>query len=74
MLVDDMDDTVATAYHAWPDRLFILAPGGRVAYRGERGPRGFHPEEMESALQRLLAETHGPEETEGGSRLDDTPR
>lgn len=57
-----MDDTVANAYNALPDRLFILAPGGRVAYRGDRGPRGFKPEEMESVLRRLLEEAPDPAE------------
>lgn len=54
MLVDDMDDTVAKAFHAMPDRLFILGAGGRIAYRGDRGPRGFKVDEMEKALKKLL--------------------
>lgn len=54
VLVDDMDDTVARAYNAMPDRLFILAADGTVAYRGARGPRGFDVAEMEQALRRLL--------------------
>jgi hypothetical protein len=54
-LVDDLQDTVAKAYNALPDRLFILGADGRVAYRGARGPRGFKVEEMERALAGLLA-------------------
>ncbi len=54
VFVDDMANTVADAYHAWPDRLFILGADGRIAYRGERGPRGFNIDEMEQALQKLL--------------------
>lgn len=53
-LVDDMQNTVAQAFSAWPDRLFILSPQGKIAYRGGPGPRGFNVAEMESALQRLL--------------------
>lgn len=56
VLVDDMGDTVAKAYNAMPDRLFILDAGGRVAYRGDRGPRGFKVDEMEAALARFLGE------------------
>lgn len=58
VLVDDLEDSVARAYNALPDRLFILeaAPdgAGRIAYRGERGPRGFSPEELERSLEGLL--------------------
>lgn len=54
VLVDDMEDTVMEAYNAYPDRLFILDPRGRVAYRGDRGPRGFHVDEMEQRLAELL--------------------
>lgn len=54
-LVDDLQDTVARAYNALPDRLFILGADGKVAYRGERGPRGFKVPELEKALARLLA-------------------
>lgn len=54
LLVDDMDNTVANAYKAWPDRLFILAADGTVAYAGARGPRGFDVAEMEAALKALL--------------------
>ena len=53
-LVDDMKDTVAQAYNAMPDRLFILGADGKIAYRGARGPRGFKVTEMKQALQKLL--------------------
>ena len=39
VLVDDMQDTVAKAYNAMPDRLFILEADGTIGYRGDRGPR-----------------------------------
>ena len=52
-LVDDLENTVATAYAAWPDRLFILGKDSRIAYAGDRGPRGFRVDEMEAALARL---------------------
>jgi hypothetical protein len=55
VLVDDMKDTVAKAYSAMPDRLFILDVKGKIAYRGERGPRGFLVDEMEKALLALLS-------------------
>ena len=55
LLVDDMDNTVAEAFHGSPDRLFILSPDGTIAYRGERGPMGFNVAEMEASLTKLLA-------------------
>lgn len=54
VLVDDMQDSVSTAYNAHPDRLFILGADSRIAYRGDRGPRGFKVDEMEKALAELL--------------------
>lgn len=54
VLVDDMQDTVGKAFHAHPDRLFIATAEGTIAYRGERGPRGFDVADMEKALERLL--------------------
>ena len=54
VLVDDMENTVAAAYHAMPDRLFIVGADGKIAYRGARGPRGFDVEEMEAALKTIL--------------------
>ena len=54
MVVDDMKNSVAMAYNALPDRLFILGADGKIAYRGDRGPRGFKVDEMKKALAKLL--------------------
>lgn len=54
MYVDDMNNSVASAYNGMPDRLFLVGTDGKVAYRGDRGPRGFKPDEMEQALVKLL--------------------
>ena len=54
MLIDDMNDTANKAYSGSPDRLYIVDRKGRIAYKGEPGPRGFKPEEMAQALQDLL--------------------
>ena len=56
VLVDDMQDTVAKAYAAWPDRLYVLAADGTVAYAGGRGPWGFKVDEMVAALEKTLTE------------------
>ena len=53
-LVDDVDDTVNAAYAAWPDRLYLIDPAGKIAYHGGRGPFGFLPDELEAAIQSEL--------------------
>jgi hypothetical protein len=54
-LVDTLDDAASRAYDAWPDRLALIGRDGRVAYHGGRGPVGFLPDELESAIQRELS-------------------
>jgi hypothetical protein len=53
-LVDDMDNTAQKAYAGWPDRLYVIDAQGKVAFRGEPGPRGFKPADAEAALKKLL--------------------
>ena len=55
VLLDGIDDTVASAYGAMPDRLYLVGRDGRVAFQGEKGPRGFRPEELEVAIRQELA-------------------
>ena len=40
-LLDEMNNEVDEAYAALPDRLYLIDEAGRIAYRSERGPRGF---------------------------------
>ena len=56
VLLDDMKDTVATAYTASPERFFILDADGKVAYAGARGPFGVDLDAMEKRLVELLEE------------------
>jgi hypothetical protein len=58
MVVDRMDNQVASAYGGWPDRLYLLAADRTILYRGGEGPFGFKPEELEQAIEREL-ETRG---------------
>ena len=55
VVVDDIDDQIASAYGALPDRLYLIDRSGTVAYQGERGPWGFKPEDLASAIERLEA-------------------
>ena len=53
-VVDEMDDSVAGAYAAMPERLYLIERGGRVAYQGGMGPMFFRPDEWEAAMETLL--------------------
>ena len=51
ILLDDVDDAVASAYGGWPDRLYLIGRNGSVAFQGEVGPFGFKPEELAHAIE-----------------------
>ena len=50
-LVDGMDDAVNAAYEAWPDRLYLVGRDGAIAWRGDPGPSGFQPDQLEDAIR-----------------------
>jgi hypothetical protein len=54
LAVDPMDGRAESAFAAWPERIYILRPGGQVVYKAAPGPFGFKPEEAEESLKRLL--------------------
>ena len=51
-LVDNMDDAVASAYGAMPERLYLVGADGYVAYKGDLGPMGFDPVSWEEAIEK----------------------
>ena len=51
MVVDAVDNAVASAYGGWPDRLYLVGRDGRIAYRGGEGPFGFKPKELGAAIE-----------------------
>jgi hypothetical protein len=53
-LVDGLDNLIERAYTGWPDRLYVIDAQGSVQYKSKPGPFGFHPEDMEAALRKLL--------------------
>jgi len=59
--VDDMDNAANDAYAAWPERLYILDEGGKIAYRGGNGPFQYHPEEVRKWLAARYGEVKHPE-------------
>jgi len=54
-LIDNMDDSTNQNYLGWPDRLYLVDKDGKLAYAGGRGPFFFSTEEMDEAIQRVLA-------------------
>ena len=57
VVVDEVDDTIASAYGALPDRLYLIGTDGNVAYQGEPGPWGFDPDKLETAIAEILHPT-----------------
>jgi hypothetical protein len=43
ILVDTIDDQVDKTYAGWPDRIYIIDKEGKIAHKGDPGPRGFSP-------------------------------
>ena len=54
VVLDEIDDNIASAYGALPDRLYLIGKGGKVAFKGEPGPWGFEPAKLEEAIQAIL--------------------
>ena len=50
VVVDEIDDEIASAYGALPDRLYLIQRGGSIEFQGDAGPWGFKPDALESAI------------------------
>jgi hypothetical protein len=50
-VLDGFDNRVEAAYTGWPDRLYLIAPGGRVLYKSKPGPFGFKPDDLAAAIR-----------------------
>ena len=56
VLLDGLDNAVDKAYNAAPDRIYLVAKSGAIAYQGPRGPQGFSVSELGKAIERELAD------------------
>ena len=54
VLIDGIDNAVASAYGGWPDRLYLIGRDGRIAFQGGQGPFGFKPNDLEAAIRAEL--------------------
>lgn len=50
LYVDGIENRADDLYAAWPERLYVIDETGKVAYKGETGPFGYKPDEVESWL------------------------
>jgi|TARA_Y100000758_G_scaffold265371_1_gene205080 hypothetical protein len=55
-LIDGLDNAVGNAYSGMPDRLYLVGRDGKLTYKGDRGPFGFRPAELEEAIKKELAD------------------
>jgi len=53
-VVDNMDNRVELDYAGWPDRLYVVGKNGKIVMKSGPGPQGFHPTELEAAIQKEL--------------------
>jgi hypothetical protein len=59
-VADEMDDAVARAWAALPERLYLIGRDGTVAYKGGIGPMFFRPLEWERAIVEHLDGEESP--------------
>ena len=50
VLAEEMDNAIDEAYGAAPERLYLIAVDGRVAYHGGAGPHFFDLDAWEQAI------------------------
>jgi Iodothyronine deiodinase len=53
-VLDEFNNATEQAYTGWPDRLYLIDARGRVAYKSKPGPFGFKPDELKTALERIV--------------------
>ena len=51
MLVDPITNPADEVYAGWPERLYVIDADGTIAFKGDTGPFGFEPEEVEAWLE-----------------------
>ena len=52
-VLDEFGNATERAYAGWPDRIYLIDSHGRVVFKSRPGPFGFHPPELQSALEQL---------------------
>ncbi len=57
VLVDDITNPANACYAAWPERIYVINQQGIIVYKGDMGPDGFDPRELEGFLEEYLKQT-----------------
>ena len=52
-VLDEFGNSTESAYTAWPDRLYLVDSGGRIAFKSPPGPFGFKPADLRAAIEKL---------------------
>jgi len=52
VFADNMQNDTDRLYFAWPERLYIIHDS-KIAFKGELGPHGYHPEEVDEWLSKF---------------------
>ena len=55
VVVDDVNDEIAEAYGALPDRLYLIDREGKIAFQGDEGPWGFDPAALQQAIETIVS-------------------
>ncbi len=53
-VLDEFGNSTERAYTGWPDRLYLIDRGGKIAYKSKPGPFGFKPDDLRAALVKIL--------------------
>jgi len=74
-LLDNIDDKTSKDYASLPDRLYLVGKDGKIAYAGDKGPRGFKIDELEQAIEQEVSgkspSTKPAAGRSGSSEMDD---
>jgi type I thyroxine 5'-deiodinase len=58
-VVDGAANPTERAYTGWPDRLYLIARGGRIVYKSAPGPYGFSTAELTRAVRQTAPAAGG---------------
>ena len=59
-VLDEFGNSTEQAYTGWPDRIYLLQPGGRVVYKSKPGPFGFSADQLGKELAKVTAAGASP--------------
>jgi hypothetical protein len=54
-VLDEFGNSTEQVYTGWPDRIYLIDPQGRIAYKSKPGPFGFKPDQLAAILAKTQA-------------------